>query len=90
MRLLEFKLVEQLPELFAVFGSSNALGRRAENRNSGLEQAVRQVQRGLPAHLDDHTDRLFGFVNVHHIFEGERLEVKFVGGIVVGRNGLRV
>ncbi len=72
-----------------------ALG--AEHELGG--QAARQLQRGLPAERHHHADQaraagpgrcLLGLDDVHHVLVGERLEVEAVGGVVVGRDRLRV
>ncbi len=44
----------------------------------------------MPADLHDDADRLLVLVDVHHIFESQRFEIKFVGRIVIGGNRLRV
>ena len=49
-----------------------------------------QVQRRLSAKLDKDAFRLFLIVNVEHVLEGERLEIKFITGVVVGRNRFRI
>ena len=53
-------------------------------------QAVRQIERRLPAELHDHAFRLFLVVNVEHVLERERLEVEFVARVVIGRNRFRI
>ena len=53
-------------------------------------QAEREVQRRLPAELRDGAPALLAFVNVQHVFERERLEKKFVAGVVIGRNGFGI
>jgi hypothetical protein len=50
---------------------------------------------GFDGIFQKHTDeqRAIGFffvVNAQHIFHRKRLEIKFVRGIVIGRNGFRV
>ena len=57
-------------------------------------QALREVQRRLPAILHDHADlrarlRLV-VVDGEHVFKNERLEVEPVAGVVVGRDGLGI
>ncbi len=53
-----------------------------------------EVQRGLAAELDDDAEHLvvdvFALVDVEHVFEGERLKVELVGGVVVSGDGLGV
>ena len=50
----------------------------------------REIQRRLPAELDDDAVRLFDVVDIENLFERERLEVQAIAGVVVGRNGLRI
>ena len=52
-------------------------------------QVQRQLQRRLAAVLHDHADRLFLVDDFQHVFQRQRLEVQAVGGVVVGRYGLR-
>ena len=55
---------------------------------------MRQLERRLAAELHDHalegTRLLLGADNFQHILGSQRLEIKPVGGVVVGRDGLRV
>ena len=53
-------------------------------------QSVREIQRRLSAELHDHAFRFFLVVNIEHVFERERLEIKFVAGVVIGRNRFRI
>ncbi len=52
--------------------------------------AVAEVQGSLAAELHDDAVGLLRVVDVEHLFEGERLEVETVAGVVVGGDGLRV
>ena len=49
-----------------------------------------QIERGLSAELHDDAVGLFGVVDVEDVFEGERLEVEAVAGVVVGGDGLGI
>ena len=53
-------------------------------------EVERELQRRLAAVLHDHADRLFLVDDLEHVFQRQRLEVQAVGGVVVGRHGLRV
>ena len=53
-------------------------------------QRQRELERSLPAELNDHAVGLFPIDDIHHFFEGQRLEVKLIGGIVIGAHGLRI
>ena len=63
------------------------LGLRAFER---LLEAGGEIERRLPAELDDDAVRLLLVADVEDVLERERLEEKFVAGVVVGRDGLRV
>ena len=73
-RLRNFQFVEHRREQFAVFGDFDALRRRADDVDAVFLQAEREVQRRLPAELRDCAPAFFAFVNVQHVFQGERLE----------------
>jgi hypothetical protein len=57
-------------------------------------ERVGELQRRLAAELhDDAVQRavlLLDAQDLHHVFEGQRLEIEAVGGVVVGRDGLGV
>ena len=53
-------------------------------------QSIGEIQRRLAAELHDHAFRLFLIVNVEHVLERERLEIKFVARVVIGRNRFRI
>jgi hypothetical protein len=57
-------------------------------------QRVGELQRRLAAELHDHAVQravlLLDAQDFHHVFEGQRLEIEPVGGVVVGRDGLGV
>ena len=44
----------------------------------------------MPAELDKHAFRFFLVVNVKHVLEGERLEIKFIARVVISGNGFRI
>ena len=86
-------LCEQLLEALAVLGEVDRVGRGAEDRHAGALRARSASLSGvwppnctitpcslpLLARLDD----------LEHVLDGQRLEVEPVGGVVVGRDGLR-
>ncbi len=83
-----------MPKLLAVFGEVDRFGRGADDGHAGGAQALREVERRLPAELDDHADLRAGLrfvvVDGEHVFKNERLKVEAVAGVVVGGDGLRI
>ena len=90
LRLQDADLFGKLLEVVAVFGEVDVVRARPDDVRARRPQALRQIERRLPAELDDHARARFAAVDVHDVFERERLEIQFVAGVVVGRNGLRV
>ena len=93
-RLLEVEVMDQVLEALAVFGEVDGVGRGAEDRDPGLFERVGELERRLATELDDHPVQgavllLLG-QDLHHVFEGERLEIEPVRSVVIGRNGLGV
>ena len=88
--LADVELVEERLEALAVLGDVGRVGARAEDLHAGLVQRHRQPQRRLAAELHDDALRLLLLDDVHHVLEGERLEVQAVGRVVVGRDRLGV
>ena len=91
-RLQEFQLVEHGGEKLPILGEVDTLGRGANDVHAVRLQAGGEVERRLPAELHDGAGAFLLFVDLEHVLERERLEVKSVGRIVVGRNrfGIRV
>src|SRR3546814_17011795 len=93
-RLPEPQLVDQHGEPLPVLGEVNGVGRRAEDRNARLRQRGGQLQRRLPAELDDDADqlapRLLDMQYLEHILDRQRLEIEPVRRVVVGRDRLRL
>ena len=89
-RLTEVQLLQELLETLAVFRPVDGVGRGADDLDPGLLQRYGQVERGLAAELDDDPVRFFQVDDVQDILPGQRLEVEFVRGVVVGGDRLRV
>ena len=88
--LFEIQLVEQGGEKFPVFGLFDGFRRGADDRDAVAFEVGGEVERGLAAELDDDAEGFFLVADVEHVFERERLEEEFVGGVVVGGDGLGV
>ena len=81
---------QQRGEAAAVLGEVDRVDRGAEQPGAGLLDRARQLERRLAAELDDHA---LGALDLEHgedVLGGQRLEVEAVGGVVVGRDRLRV
>ncbi len=74
----------------AVLREVDRLGAGADDRHLRRLERLREVERRLAAELHDHALRLDALAQVHHVLGGQRLEEQHVGGVVVGRDGLRV
>ena len=85
-----FSLSQHRGEELAVLGDLDALRRGADDVDAVFLEAEREVQRRLPAELRNGPPASFPLVNVQHVFQRERLEKKFVAGVVIGRDGFRV
>ena len=75
---------------FAVFGVVNGIDGGSEDAATSLLQPARDVQWRLPAELHDYAFRLLALVYLEHVFDRHRLEIQFVGRIVVGGDRLGV
>ena len=82
--------VHHITEVVAVFGKVDGFWCGAEDVDTVFLEVGCKVERRLTAELSDDADWLLFFVDGEHVFEGERLEIELVGGVVVGGDGLRV
>src|SRR5690606_16057344 len=89
-RLLQLQALDHLLEAFAVFGTVDRVRAGTDDRYAVGFEIARQFQRRLAAKLHDHAFRLFLGDDFEHIFKRHRLEIEPVGGVVIGRHGLRV
>src|SRR3990167_1378703 len=89
-RLAQAQALDHLLEALAVFGAVDRLGAGTDDRHPRLFQRAADLQRGLPAILHDHALGLLDADDLQHVFQGYRLEVQAVGGVVVGGDGFRV
>src|SRR5215211_574040 len=89
-RVRDLKLRKKSSEPGAVFREVYGVWRSAEDPRSRLFQLVGQLQGALAAELQDHAFRFLAPYDLEHVFRRQRLEVQTCGGVVVGRDGLRV
>ena len=88
------QLVEQRLEPFAVLGPVDRVGRGADDRDPGPFEGGGEPERGLAAELDDDPQELAATHlrpgDGEDVLDSQRLQVEPIGGVVVGRDGLRV
>ena len=89
-RLFQAQALDHLLETFTVFGAVNGVRAGADDGHAGGFQTTSQFQRCLTAVLHDHTLGLLNVDNFQHVFQGDRLKIQPVGGVVIGGHGLRV
>ena len=82
--------LHHLAEPVAVLGQVDGVGGGAEDFHARGGQFGGQVQRSLAAKLHHHALGFLFLVNGQDVFDGQRLEIEFVGGVVIGGDGFRV
>ena len=82
-RLPQAEPFQHLLEPFAVLGPVNGIRRRAQNRHPGPFERHGQLERRLPAELDNDPIRLFTLYNTQHIFQRQRLKIQLVRSVIV-------
>ena len=90
LRAADAEPLEQRAEALAVLGQVDRLVRRAHQPVAGLLQRRGELQRSLAAELGHDADGTLAFTDREHLLDSQRLEVEPVGGVVVGRDRLRV
>ena len=82
--------VQDVFETLAVLGAVDRGAVGADDLHAAVKERLREVDGGLPAERGDHADRFFKIDDRHHVLDGQRLKIEFIGAGVVGRNGLGV
>jgi hypothetical protein len=77
---------KQSVKTFSVFRNVYALCGSAENGYSRFVQRACQFYGGLTAECNNNADGFFNADYVHHVFFAERLKIKPVRRVIVGRN----
>ena len=94
LRLAQAEFLDQSLEPVTILGEIDRIDRGAEDRNAGLFQRRRELQRRLAAELDDGAlEGAVGLLDGHdleHVLGGQRLEIEPPRRVVVGRNRFRV
>ena len=88
--LFQAQLLNQLLEALTVLCPIDGIGTGSNHRHTGLFQTLYQVQRGLPAKLNDNALRLLQLNDFDYVFERQWLEVQAIRDIVISRYCLRV
>src|SRR5699024_5280438 len=96
LALRDINLIHKIPELLAVFGNINCGNVYTNNLDVSftpivfLLQIARQIQPGLPAHGRQYGVRLLLFNNFFDRFNGQRIQVNFIGHHWIGHDGSRI
>ncbi len=83
---LNMMKLQKLVKAFPVLSHINAVGRCTENIDSVFAEIFCQFYSSLSAERNNNAVGLFGLDNTHDVFICQRLEIKPVGCIEVGRN----
>ena len=89
-RLQQAQLLNQGLKALTILGAVDGVGRGSQNGHARAHQRHSQIQRSLPAELDDDALGLFLLHNVHDVLKGQRLKVEPVRGVIVRGHGFRV
>ena len=89
-RLFQTEADDRLLETLTVFRAVNRVRTGADNRHTCCFQAACQLQRRLPAVLNNHTGRFFDTHDFQHIFQCHRFEVEAVRSVIISGNRFRV
>ena len=93
-RLRNAEIPQQLREPLAILCQVDRVRRGPDDPDAGLLQRQRELQRRLPAVLDDARDFAAGLLlardDRRHVLERQRLEVQPIDRVVVGRHRLGV
>ena len=87
---VDSELAAEGGKALAVLGEVDRAERRSEDRVAGVLERSCELQRCLPAELDDDAERPLARADLEHLLLAERFEVEAVGRVVVRRDGLRV
>ena len=89
-RTIDVQLFAQIFKSFAVFCKVNSVGTCSQDFYSLVVQELCELYRRLSAKSDNNANRLFGINHAHHVFGSERLKIKAVRCVEIGRNGFGV
>ena len=81
----DVELVEYFCEAVAIFCQVDRFRLSAHDFDSSLVQIVSKLQWSLPTKRNNYAIGIFSIHDVHHVFKRQRLEVKFVGCVIVSR-----
>ena len=94
VRLFQTEFGDQRRKPLTIFGQIDAVRAGAQDRNAGILQRLRQLQRGLAAQLHDHAHKFavlhFGVEDFQHVLGGQRFEIEPVRRVVIGGHGFGV
>ena len=82
--MLEPEPVDHQPEPLAILGQLDRFGAGADDRYARSLERSGQIERRLPAELNDHPHRLDAVADVEHVFHSQRLEKQSVRSVIIG------
>ena len=88
--LRDAQLLHDLLEAAAVLGVADGFAVGADDGHAQPGERLGEVDGGLSAERHDDRLRFFEVDDVHHVLDHQRLEVEFVAGGIVGRDGFGV
>ena len=89
-RLGDSKFAHQLPKSVPILGQIDGFRRCSQNFDAGFSQLIGDVQRRLPAELNNYTLWFLLFINAQNILDGQGFKIEFIRGVVIRRDGFRV
>ena len=83
-RLQQIEALNHLLEALTIFRTVDGFRAGADNRHTRFFQSARELQWRLTTVLHDHTLGLLDTDDFQYIFQGNRLEIQAIRGIVIG------
>ena len=88
--LFQIEFFNELLKALAIFGAIDCIWAGTDYRHTRVFELLDQIERCLPAELDDHPDRPFQLDHFDDILKGKRFKIQAVRNIEVSRNRLRI
>ncbi len=88
--LRNIQIAQKAVERFPIFRHIDRVNGRTPDRRPCVVKLLRDIERRLPAKLDQYAVWLFRVDHVHDMLEGQRLEIQAIRRVVIGADGFRV